>query len=127
MSCSECSRLGRPCVTSSIARLDKVVDDLSSKIQQDEEEVQKLLDQVEEVRRRITRNKRVRDENSAKLDNQLAHSSENDPGGVDDRHVVDNLPSGSPSHPLLTDAAVLDIQLGDLGVASPFSWPKASS
>jgi prefoldin subunit 5 len=69
MACSECSRLGRPCVTSSIARLDKVVDDLSSRIEQDEEEVQKLLDYVEEVRRRIARNKRVREQNSKKLDN----------------------------------------------------------
>ena len=44
MAYSECSRLGRPCVTSSIARLDKVVNDLLLKIERDKEEVQKLLD-----------------------------------------------------------------------------------
>ena len=61
MSCAECTRLGRPCVTSSIDRLDQVTDDLSSKIEADETKVAGLLDQmarmlrqVEEIRSRIS-------------------------------------------------------------------------
>ena len=121
MACSECSRLGRPYVTSFIARLDKVVDDLLSKIERDEEEVQKLLDQVEEVRRRIVRNKRVREQNSEKLDNQLTYASANDLDVAETRHLNNELLAESSSHPSLTDAAILDIRLEDFSMTSPFS------
>ena len=46
MSCSECTRIGRPCVTSSIDRLDKVVDDLSAKVKNDKSGVEEALNKI---------------------------------------------------------------------------------
>ena len=66
MACSECTRLGRACVTSSVDRLDKVVDNLSNKILKDKQGVDKAVNkllelsaQIKALRQRIARNKVV--------------------------------------------------------------------
>ena len=67
-------------MTSSIDRLDKVVDDLSAKIKNDESGVEEALNkivslssEIESLRQRIARNKVVREQNSKRLDSQLRH------------------------------------------------------
>ena len=51
--CAECERRGRPCVVSSWEALDRASDNLSSKISEDEKKVEQLLDELDEVRRRL--------------------------------------------------------------------------
>jgi peptidoglycan hydrolase CwlO-like protein len=46
MSYSECTRLERPYITSSINRLDKVVDDLSTKIKNNKSGVEEVLNKI---------------------------------------------------------------------------------
>lgn len=113
MSCAECTRLGRPCVTSSIDRLDKVVDDLSAKIKTDEAGVEEALNkivtlssQIESLRQRIARNKVVSDQNSKRLDEQLRH--------VADTSSLNGLNEG------FSDAATLGSQLRQAGLEDPF-------
>lgn len=115
MSCAECTRLGRPCVTSSIDRLDKVVDDLSAKIKNDESGVEEALNKIvalssdiESLRQRIARNKVVREQNSKRLDAQLRH--------VADTASVTGLNDGFSS------AAILGHQVEQAGLENPFDW-----
>jgi len=115
MSCSECTRLGRPCVTSSIDRLDKVVDDLSAKIKNDESGVEEALNkivslssEIESLRQRIARNKVVREQNSKRLDAQLRH--------VADTSSFTGLNEGFSS------AATLGAQVRQAGLEDPFEW-----
>jgi regulator of replication initiation timing len=115
MSCSECTRLGRPCVTSSIDRLDKVVDDLSAKIKNDESGVEEALNkivslssEIESLRQRIARNKVVREQNSKRLDSQL-------------RHVADTS-SFSGLNEGFSSAATLGAQVRQAGLEDPFEW-----
>ena len=49
MTCSECTRMGRPCVTSSVNRLDAAVDKLSEKIRSDEERLAASMDEMGEL------------------------------------------------------------------------------
>jgi regulator of replication initiation timing len=67
-------------VTSSIDRLNKVVDDLSTKIKNDESGVEEVINkivslslEIESLRQRIARNKVVREQNSKRLDLQLRY------------------------------------------------------
>jgi regulator of replication initiation timing len=115
MSCSECTRLGRPCVTSSIDRLDKVVDDLSAKIKTDEGGVEEALNkivalssEIESLRQRIARNKVVREQNNKRLDAQLRH--------VADTSSLTGLNEGFSS------AATLGQQVRQAGLEDPFDW-----
>lgn len=108
-------------MTSSVARLDEVIDNLSERIKDDKDEVQRLLDQVEEVRRRIVRNEAVRDENSKRLDRELQKLVEGSAdssaeGARADVHVASDASSA------LTDTAVLGIQLDRIGAGDPFTW-----
>ena len=70
--------MGRPCVTSSIDRLDAVADDLASKIQSDEKEAESLMSDVEsllrrvaEVRKRIASNRKAQEENNLRVDEEV--------------------------------------------------------
>jgi regulator of replication initiation timing len=115
MSCSECTRLGRPCVTSSIDRLDKVVDDLSTKIKNDESGVEEALNkivalssEIESLRQRIARNKVVRKQNSKRLDEQIRH--------VADTSSLTSLNEGFSS------ATILGAQIRQEGLEDPFDW-----
>ncbi len=107
MSCSECTRKGRPCVTTSLEKLDRVSDDLSSKIEVDKAEVERLLNRLEEIRQRIRRNERIQEQNSRAIEKQVAHLVEN----MDD-FVSDN--------PELSDLPGMTVDLASLGVESPF-------
>lgn len=109
MSCAECTRLGRPCVTSSIDCLDKVIDDLSSKISADEAKVQELLDQVESVRRRIARNKVIRSQNNERLDNQV-------------RHAVEANSSSEEVNAGLSEVIEISRSLDSIDTEDPFDW-----
>ena len=53
MSCDKCTRIGRPCVTSSIDRLDAIAEDLALKIQLDKKEAESLMGDVESLLRRV--------------------------------------------------------------------------
>ena len=53
MSCDKCTRMGRPCVTSSIDRLDAITEDLALKIQLDKKEAESLIGDVESLLRRV--------------------------------------------------------------------------
>ncbi|KAM0724100.1 hypothetical protein Q7P37_000280 [Cladosporium fusiforme] len=115
MSCAECTCLGRPCVTSSIDRLDKVVDDLSAKIKTDEAGVEEAMNkivafssQIESFRQRIARNKVVREQSSKRLDEQLRHAA--------DTSSLTGLNEG------FSDAATLGSQLRQAGLEDPFDW-----
>ncbi|KAK3621424.1 hypothetical protein LTR56_022818 [Elasticomyces elasticus] len=115
MSCAECTRRGRPCVTSSIDRLDKVVDDLSEKIAKDEGGVEEavanilaLSSKIESLRQRIARNKVVRNQNNRRLDEQL-------------RHAVENSSTNAELNASLSEAVSLGNQLERIGVPDPFA------
>ena len=66
--CSECERRGRPCVSSSWAAIDRASDALSSKITDDEKRVERLLDELDKVRRRLVRNRKVHEQNNKKAE-----------------------------------------------------------
>ena len=115
MSCANCTRLGRPCVTSSVDRLDKVADDLASKIAKDEaivsekmEEMLRVMEQLQDARNRIARNKVVQKQNNRRLDEQL-------------RHLVDNMPSADENAGF-SQAVMLGQSLEGVGLADPFEW-----
>lgn len=121
MSCETCTRLGRACVTSSLDKLDRVVEELSSKISVDEQklelklsEVELLLSQVAEIRRRIARNKVVRQSSNLRVEEQV-------------RHAIDNLPAEGSNELLLEDISETQFGLENVGVASPFEFSLAAS
>jgi len=62
--CVECTRRGRPCVSTSWVALDRASDGLVDKISSDEKRVEQLLDELDEVRRRLLRNRKVREVNN---------------------------------------------------------------
>lgn len=64
--CAECELRGRPCVVSSWEALDRASDNLSSKISEDEKKVEQLLDELDEVRRRLVRNRKVQEQNNTR-------------------------------------------------------------
>lgn len=102
MSCAECTRLGRPCVTTSISRLDRAVDQLSDDIARDEQEVQSLLDKIEKIRQRVARNKVVRESNNKRLEEQV-------------RHAAESLPEES-------EAVGVSVAADSQGFSDPFTW-----
>jgi regulator of replication initiation timing len=102
-------------VTSSIDRLDKVLDDLSAKIENDETGVEEALNkivslslEIESLRQRIARNKVIREQNSKRLDSQLRH--------VADTSSFTGLNEGFSS------AATLGSQVRQAGLEAPFDW-----
>ncbi|KAK5162600.1 uncharacterized protein LTR77_011283 [Saxophila tyrrhenica] len=114
MSCAQCTRMGKPCVTSSVARLDAVADDLASKISADEENASKmtdellsLLDKIQRVKARIARNKVVQEQNNRRLDEQV-------------RHMVENAPEEENDG--FSEAIRLGTQLEAVGAPDPFAW-----
>jgi seryl-tRNA synthetase len=107
--------MGRPCVTSSLDRLDAVADVLAAKIQTDEKEAESLMGEVEsllrrvsEVRKRIALNKKSQEDNNRRVEEEV-------------QHLVENLPPDQEDSVLL-EAASLSVDLGPL---DPFSWPPA--
>jgi len=64
--CALCERRGRPCVSSSWETLDRTSDALVSKIAEDEKRVERLLDELDEVRRRLVRNRKVQEQSNQK-------------------------------------------------------------
>ena len=118
MSCAECTRRGRPCVTSSLDRLDAVADNLAAKIQTDEKEaeilmgeVESLLSRVAAIRKRIASSRKAQSENNRRVEEEV-------------QHLVENLPP-EQEEPLLLEAASLSVDLSGLGSPDPFSWPPA--
>jgi len=102
-------------VTSSITRLDKVVDKLSSKIASDEQELAKsldsmgiLLEKIQDLRRRIATNKTIRQANNDKLDNDV-------------RHLVES-ESNAALNEGLSASVDVDRSLRDLGMDDLFDW-----
>lgn len=115
MSCAECTRRGRPCVTSSVDRLDRVVEELSSKIKQDESGIEEamnrvlaLASEIEKLRQRIARNKVIREQNNKRLDEQL-------------RHLVEN-GSSAELNSDLSQAVTLGRDITNIGLEDPFDW-----
>jgi hypothetical protein len=115
MACAECTRRGRPCVTSSIARLDKVADDLAAKIAADEKSVSdtmdrigELLSKVQEARARVARNKVVQEQNNRRLDEQVRH--------MVDSSVAEDENAG------FSEAISLGNALEGMGSSDPFEW-----
>ena len=107
MACKECTRRGQPCVTTSLARLDKVADELIVKIKADEAEVEELLTKVEALRQRIRRNRVVQQQNNRRVDEQVQH-------WLADRDGLENL----------------GLEEGDFdvaGVESPLMWSFPAS
>lgn len=112
MGCANCERLGRPCVTSSIDRLDKTIDDLADKVQKDKQELSLALDKIQEIRARIARNEKVMKQENRRLDQQIAHAVENlGPTTIEDFSEVISAESGVLA----------------AGFPSPFDWNFASS
>ena len=64
--CAECERRSRPYVVSSWEALDRASNNLSSKISEDEKKVEQLLDELDEVRRRLVRNRKVQEQNNTR-------------------------------------------------------------
>jgi SMC interacting uncharacterized protein involved in chromosome segregation len=100
-------------MTSSIDRLDKVLDDLSSKIENDEcgvdeafNKIVALSSEIGSLRQRITRNKVVREQNSKRLDAQI-------------RHVADTS-SLTGLNEDLSSAMTLSSQVRQTGLEGPF-------
>ena len=119
MSCDKCTRMGRPCVTSSIDRLDAVAEDLALKIQSDEKEAESLMGDVEsllwrvaEVRKRLASNRKAQEENNQRVNKEVWH-------------LVENLPPEDEG-PALLGAAELSVDLDHAGIEDPFSWPAST-
>ncbi|KAI4209400.1 MAG: hypothetical protein L6R36_009537 [Xanthoria steineri] len=106
--------MGRPCVTSSVARLDAVAEDLATKIAADEANASKmtddllsLLDKIQRVKARIARNKAVQEQNNRRLDEQV-------------RHMVDNMPEEENAG--YSEAVGISRELEEIGAPDPFDW-----
>ena len=115
MSCAACTRLGKPCVTSSLAKLDRVVEELTEKIESDEQEIETLKSSAEDIfrkiealRQRIRRNREVRERNNSKVEEEVAHLAANTPF--------------DPNDPELFDFPEMASGLHSLGVRSPFQF-----
>ena len=115
MACTECTRQGKPCVTSSLDRLDKVSDDLASKIANDERAVEGMMDEigillrcVDKARRRISRNKAVQSQNNDRVEEQV-------------RHLVENLPP-EEDNAGFSEAVFLGRDIEAAGLSDPFDW-----
>lgn len=123
MSCALCTRRGKPCVTSSLARLDKVADDLAAKIESDEkdasemtDELLALLDKIQRVKARIARNKAIQEQNNRRVEEQV-------------RHMVENVPVEEENRGF-SEAISLGRGVEMAGLEDPFSWdfvPSAES
>ncbi len=59
LKCSECTRLGRPCVSVSWGSLDKSRESLKASLSRDEEERDRLLERLAELQARLARNRKV--------------------------------------------------------------------
>ncbi|KAL8964558.1 MAG: hypothetical protein Q9183_004372 [Haloplaca sp. 2 TL-2023] len=115
MSCANCTRMGKPCVTSSVDRLDKVAEDLANKISVDEKDASKmtdellsLLEKIQRVKARIARNKAVQAQNNQRLEEQV-------------RHMVENLPV-EEENAGFSEAIRLGRSLEAVGAEDPFRW-----
>lgn len=115
MACAECTRQGRPCVTSSLDRLDRVADELAHKITADEKAVDTMMDEigvllrrVDEIRRRISRNKVVQTQNNRRTEEQV-------------RHLVETL-SPEEENAGFSEAVILGTGLEAVDASDPFDW-----
>lgn len=115
MSCELCTRQGKPCVTSSLERLDKVADDLAARIEADEKDASKmtdellsLLEKIQRVKARISRNKAVQEQNNRRVEEQV-------------RHLVENMPVEEENHSL-SEAVSLGRGAEALGLEDPINW-----
>jgi len=106
--CAECERRGRPCVSSSWVALDRAGDNLSSKIAEDEGRVERLLDELDEVRRRLVRNRKVQEQNNKKASDKW------------ECLVRETAESGEPAQ--FEDFAATDFGFQLEGVPSPFQF-----
>jgi hypothetical protein len=110
--CATCERRARPCVSSSWAALDRASDHLSSKISEDEKRVERLLDELDEVRRRLVRNRKVQEQNNTKSQEKW------------DCMLRELESSEAPTQ--FEDLASVDFGFQMAGVQSPFSFSLPS-